>query len=195
MLTLIFRSLLLLFVLLTFMPKIEQGYYTIKAVTAQYLLQLAWKKSQQEPNKKYYPWPWADTSPLLKINFIQDEFIVLENASGESLAFAPGLVSQHILPGDKGNSLIAAHRDTHFKNLQDILLKQRIIVENKLGQRSVFLVDQIKIVNADHETPNIDLDHSRITLITCYPFSQSFSDSPLRYLVSAKLIEKPSRII
>ena len=119
---------------------------------------------------------------------VKAEYLVLADSSGESLAFGPGLHTPDIFPGDMGNSIIAAHRDTHFKELQDIQVNDLIRIELKHGELRQFQVDQIKVVDAEVEAPIVGIAERRLTLVTCYPFDSSGEETSLRYLVSAILI-------
>jgi len=87
------------------------AYILAKAEFAQWLLHSAWSGTQATglPAK---PWPWADTHPVARlIAADQDtDLLVLAGASGRTLAFGPG----H-LPGEPGNAILTAHRDTHFR--------------------------------------------------------------------------------
>ncbi len=74
---------------------VGQGLYIkAKAVFAQVLLERAWSRAlagEAAPKA----WPWADTWPVAKLNLprIEQKAIVLNNASGEAMAFGPGLVA------------------------------------------------------------------------------------------------------
>nr|WP_256489744.1 class D sortase [Pleionea sp. CnH1-48] len=112
----------------------------------------------------------------------------MSSSSGESLAFGPGLHSSQVLPGDIGNSLIAAHRDTHFADIQSLQMGELIRVENSSGVFLTFEIDDIRVVDSRLEVPVLESDISRVTLISCYPFDSSVKDPPLRFLVSAKRV-------
>ncbi|WP_444997231.1 class GN sortase [Aliikangiella sp. IMCC44359] len=172
----------------------EKGYYQVKAEVAQTLLEKAWQNSKRETSQNFKPWPWADVWPILKLSLLKStqqksnnvsaSFIVLSDTSGESLAFGPGLLTANILPGDFGNSLIAAHRDTHFSHLADVNINDLIKIELKDGSLLYFKVDELLIVDSNVTKPIVDLDEKRITLVTCYPFDVNVTNTPLRLLVS-----------
>lgn len=189
---------------------IEPLYFSIKASLAQRMLESAWTKSIQNPQSNVKPWPWADTWPVFKLTLIKrnslreggnqsfrqednnysdtaKSYIVLADASGESLAFAPGLMTGTLYPGELGNSLIAAHRDTHFAFTERMTIGDLVEVEYKDGIRYVFEIDQLQIIDSRRESPIIDLDEYRVTLVTCYPFEQSSEETDLRLLLSGKL--------
>lgn len=194
------KKVLLLVIMFSLFHLAQPSYYQAKAELAQWLLDKAWKKSQQKTQEHFKPWPWADTWPKLKLSLIkytadqsevktQNEYIVLTDASGESLAFGPGLMTPNILPGQEGNSFIAAHRDTHFASLQDIQLNDELLVESQDKTKHRFIIDQIKIVDSEQEQPIIESSTARLTLVTCYPFDMSVQRTPLRLLVSGRLID------
>jgi sortase A len=165
---------------------IKIGYYHVKTEVAQYLLESAWSTNV----KKSKPWPWADTWPVFKIVLpsIQVSSLVLKDVSGESLAFGPGLMTPNKLPGELGNSFIAAHRDTHFKNIGKLKKGDEIIVQKQAGELLTFVVDSIQVINSKIEQANTATDDKRITLVTCYPFDAKEANTPFRYLVSAVLV-------
>jgi sortase A len=177
---------------------IKVGFLLLKAELAQELLASAWEKSKSIDVDTIIekPWPWADTWPVLNIEFpsIDLSSIVLKDTSGESLAFGPGLMTPDILPGEKGNSFIAAHRDTHFKNIGLLKQGEQILIENTQGETLEFIIDQIQIVDSDKQYPITHMLQRRVTLVTCYPFDTTVANSPLRYLVSGLLLDRDEGI-
>ena len=97
------------------------AYIHAKAVLAQILLETAWVETLNG-HVEVKPWPWADTWPVSRLTVprLGIRRIVLAGASGSSLAFGPGLFSGTPLPGSTGNTVVAGHRDTHFRFLQDL---------------------------------------------------------------------------
>ncbi len=169
-------------------------YYQAKAEVAQIMIRSAWEKSNQASdlrNKKVKPWSWADTWPVMEIVFpeLGTSNIVLKDISGESLAFGPGLMTKDILPGDVGNSFVAAHRDTHFKSIGRLMKNYSIEVKLQSGTMHTFIVDKIKVVDSRKQQPWTETEERRITLVTCYPFDGSIANTPFRYLVSGVLKE------
>jgi sortase A len=56
-------------------------------------------------------------------------FIVRDGASDANLLLGPAFVDWSSLPGDNGNSIIAGHRDTHFRILKNVRKGELITVE------------------------------------------------------------------
>lgn len=166
----------------------------IKARLAQTLLEHAWQRARAgeiEPK----PWTWADTWPVGKISFRDHEskLIVLEGASGRTMAFGPGHMHGTPLPGTTGNSVITGHRDTHFQVLKDLRPGDRVDVESVDGSVDEFVVSSTKIVNEREISILRQEGPTRLTLITCYPFDAVRPGGPLRYVVVANAVARTGR--
>jgi len=163
-------------------------YLNIKAHLAQYLLQQAWDESK---HKGYgvHPWPWADTKPLARLEFVQQglSYIVLEGSSGRSLAFAPGHLSGSALPGESGHIIISAHRDTHFRILEHFNKNTLLALESISGMKQYYKVHNISIIDSRNEPLLLEPEKGLLTLITCYPFDAISAGSPYRYRIDAIL--------
>lgn len=159
-----------------------------KAWLAQGLMQHAWGRADAG-NADARPWPWADTEALARLRAKGGDvdLIVLSGGSGRTLAFAPGHLGASVLPGDVGNSVIAGHRDTHFRFLKDLERGDRIEVERAGGRRFVFDVVGIDVVDGRRGSIVLDTDEPMLTLVTCYPFDAAEPGGPLRYVVTAAL--------
>lgn len=165
----------------------EGAYIYAKAQLAQVLLANAWQKSKQT-QQAVKPWSWADTWPVAKLEVSAHnvELIVLAGDTGRTLAFGPGYNLASAKPGEEGNSIISAHRDTHFEFLQHLQLDDQIIVENQQGHKKIFTVSKIHIVDSRQASVAINNKDAVLTLVTCYPFDALQSGGPLRYVVEAE---------
>lgn len=167
----------------------NSSYIYVKASLAQILIHHSWQKLTQDYNlNAAKPWPWADTYPVAKLYTDKQTLYVLNSISGESLSFGPGHYEQTVLPGTKGDSIVAGHRDTHFYFLQDMQLGDIIKAENYLGEEQKYQVQNIKIVDSSKEQVDISPSKNRLQLITCYPFNAIVAGGPLRYIVTATFI-------
>lgn len=101
----------------------------LKAQLAQVLLRVAWHRQTK-------PWPWADTHPVARLIIGDDDFIVLEGSNGRALAFAPGHLEHTAPPGEPGNCVISAHRDTHFAALRNVRTGDRSACSARTGAGS-----------------------------------------------------------
>lgn len=168
--------------------QIGQGAYIhAKAVLAQILLEAAWVDTLNG-HEEVKPWPWADTWPIgrLTVPRLGISRIVLAGASGESLAFGPGLFSGNPLPDNSGNTVIAGHRDTHFKFLQDLKPGDVITLQTPDARIHDYRISEINVVHESDTHYMEETDDSLLTLVTCYPFDAIVPGGPLRYLVVAR---------
>ena len=172
-------------------------YIPAKAALAQHLVQRAWQRGESAPavsDAQLRPWPWADTHPIARLtsDASDDELFVLSGGSGRTLAFGPGHITASATPGDRGNSVIIGHRDTHFRFLADIEAGDHLVIDRRDGRRIVFEVTTLEVVDASRASVVLDDDVARLTLITCYPFDAVRPGGPLRYVVSALPVTPPT---
>ena len=161
-------------------------YIHAKAILAQVLLHRAWAATQATgvPTK---PWPWADTTTIARLVAPgQDvDLLVLAGATGRTLAFGPGHHDGSAMPGEPGNAVLSAHRDTHFRFLHDVVVGDSLIVEMPAGQRFHYRVREIDVADQrDLHLPRMPAQPT-LTLVTCYPFDAVETGGPLRYVVVA----------
>lgn len=168
----------------------EAVYIHAKALLGQRLVASAWSKAR-EHGSPVKPWPWADTYPVarLVVPAHDVELLVLEGASGRTLAWGPAHVEGTALPGARGNAIVTAHRDTHFAFLKDLEPGQRIVVERADGLQRTYHVERAVI--ADHRELRLPADERTTTLvlITCYPFDAIDAGTTMRYAVIARGID------
>lgn len=156
-----------------------------KAVVGQWLLQNAWEQAVVE-GAPQRPWPWADflVTAELRIPKLGVRAYVLNNDSGEALAFGPGFSLSNTHDQVR---VISGHRDTHFLFLRDVTAGMRIELYS-LGRHSpeVYVVQQQIIVDSRRARLPTAAPGSLI-LVTCFPFDAVNPNGPLRYLSIAHL--------
>jgi sortase A len=164
----------------------QAGWIHAKARLAQYLLQAAWERrlaGEHAPR----PWPWADTWPVARLVAPRQgvKVFVLAGASGRTLAFGPGHLFGTAPPGASGNSVISAHRDTHFAFLRHLAPGDVLEVETPDGMRRRYVVEGSEVVDRRDLRALAPEPTPRLTLITCFPFDSVNARGPLRYVVRA----------
>ena len=156
-----------------------------KAILAQHLIKDAWAETlkTQDPIK---PWSWADTWPVMRINFSRgDNYFVLHGMSGQALAFGPAHLSESSMPGKGKEVVIAAHRDTHFSGLKNVVIGEEVILQDSLAQEHSYRIISARIVDTRQEQLYLDDTQESLRLITCYPFDAIDPNGPLRYEIIA----------
>lgn len=167
-----------------------------KAQLAQYLISDAWTQTIAG-KRQVRPWPWADTWPVARLTVPDKniELYILNGANGASLPFGPGHLTGTVYPGESGASIIAAHRDTHFKFLETIKLGKKIQIQTRQGDIVWYEVIKANIADSRKQSLQLVQQAELLTLVTCYPFDAIDPGGPLRYVVTAKKIKPALRAI
>lgn len=165
-------------------------YIHAKAWLAQALIAQAWEQTL-EGEREVRPWPWADTWPIARLRVPgQDiDIFVLADASGRSLAFGPGFLSGSAWPGTAGNTIIAAHRDTHFRFLRDTAPGSDVVVQTHDGLEYRYRIVATHVIDVRTDQLAIELDRPTLSLVTCYPFDAVVPGGPLRFVAVAEAFD------
>ncbi len=172
------------------------AYIHMKALLAQELLERAWQRTL-DGKRNVRPWPWADTHPVarLRARAQRRDLIVLDGASGRSLAFGPAHVSGTALPGDLGSSTIAGHRDTHFRFLRGLRQGDALEIQRLDGATIRYEVTSLRIVDSRIARIALDGESNALKLVTCFPFDATRPGGPLRFEVTAQPASIASRVV
>jgi LPXTG-site transpeptidase (sortase) family protein len=131
--------------------------------------------------------PIASGAPIarLVIPRLRLDEIVLEGVDDNSLNAGPGHLPGSALPGERGNSVISAHRDRHFARLGAIQVGDTLFTETG-AQTKRWVVTAKRVVAADAPALFRAQD-ATLTLTTCWPI-RYLGTAPERLLVTAKLV-------
>jgi sortase A len=112
---------------------------------------------------------------------------VLQGTSSRTLRLGAGHLEGTPLPGEAGNSAIAGHRDTFFRDLKDIRPTDEIQIQTATALFR-YEVDWVKVVDPYDLSVLAPSTESALTLVTCYPF-YLVGPAPRRFVVHAELIK------
>jgi sortase A len=126
-----------------------------------------------------------DQVTRLSIPSIDLDAIVVEGTSRRQLAIAPGHMTDTPSPGENGNSVITAHRDTFFRHIYELKKGDEIVVRRG-GKSFQYLVERKFVVQPTDLGVTRPTTDARLTLITCYP-TYYVGPAPERLVVTAKL--------
>jgi sortase A len=134
----------------------------------------------------------ADLSPeqmltRLEIPKIQMDAIVVEGASRRDLSEGPGHMKETAQPGETGNMVITAHRDTFFRHIYELNKGDQIQVRRS-GRTFTYEVTGKRIVMPEDVSVIRPTTNPQLTLITCYP-TYYIGPAPKRLVVFSRLIE------
>ena len=112
--------------------------------------------------------------------------MVLEGDTQRIFRRAAGHLEGTAAPGEPGNVVIAAHRDTFFRPLRNIH-DEDIIKFTTVRQSFWYRVESVDVVGPDDLEVLGDSPQPILTLITCYPFYY-VGPAPKRFIVRARQI-------
>ena len=149
-------------------------------------LSARWEKqnvpSKASPPKAEDP---REQMTRLSIPSIDLDAIVVEGTSNRQLAIAPGHMTDTVAPGELGNSVITAHRDTFFRHIFELEKGDEIVVRRG-GKTFQYVVEKKFVVKPSETWVVRSSSDARLTLVTCYP-TYYVGPAPERLVVTAKL--------
>lgn len=122
----------------------------------------------------------------IEISAIGLETMIMEGTDAKTLRRAVGHIPGTPLPGQRGNIVIAGHRDTFFRPLRNIHQDDEITLTTLAGSYR-YRVDSIKVVEPDDTAVLDNSDAETLTLVTCYPF-YFVGPAPKRFVVRAQRV-------
>jgi sortase A len=130
--------------------------------------------------------PWAIGSPIarLMVPVIGLDEIVIEGVGDEELNVGPGHLPGSVLPGERGNAIISAHRDRHFRSLGSLQVGDQITTETASARRTKWIVIARRVMGS-HEAALFSTPDETLTLTTCWPI-RYVGTAPERLIITAK---------
>jgi sortase A len=161
---------------------------TLKAEVAQILLDRAFTQSIAT-GEQVKPWNWADTWPVAEVRVprLNAKSVVLTGATGEAMAFGPTWLTDTPKPGERGTSVLAAHRDTHFAFLRDIAVGDEIKITRTDGLTFTYKVTNLRVANWNSSGIDRHAKGHNLVLSTCWPFD-AVTRGVERYVVEAVMV-------
>lgn len=165
------------------------GWIHAKALLAQRLIAAAWTQVD-ESGAARRPWPGADLRPVARLRVAAHgvDLFVLDNASPRALAFGPAHVGGTAAPAGSGNTVLVAHRDTHFAFLARLGIGEELEVEAAQGRRARYRVREVIVVDRGESRVLDEAGEAQLTLVTCWPFDAVRPGTALRYVVVAERV-------
>ncbi|MBV8205968.1 MAG: class D sortase [Acidobacteria bacterium] len=118
-----------------------------------------------------------------KINL---DAIVVEGTSRKDLMKGPGHIRSSAYPGESGNVVISAHRDTFFRHIYELSKGDQIQLQRG-GATYTYEVTGKKITDPNDLSVLQQTEEPRLTLITCYP-TYYVGPAPERLVIFARLL-------
>ena len=112
--------------------------------------------------------------------------VVVEGTGKTVLRRAVGHIPGTALPGQAGNVGLTGHRDTFFRSLKDLKIKDEIQFSTLAGNFN-YEVESLRVVEPDNVGVLAPSGHNVLTLVTCYPF-YFVGPAPQRWIVRARQV-------
>jgi sortase A len=126
----------------------------------------------------------------LSVPRLQMAAMVREGVDQTTLGLAIGHIPQTPLPGQTGNVGVAGHRDTFFRDLQNLHSGDKIQfvtadADFEYEVESLMVVEPANVAVLATSADNV------LTLVTCYPFTY-VGTAPKRFVVRARQVSPPA---
>jgi len=158
----------------------------IKAIIGQHYLEVAWKESLKN-NKLSKPWKSADFYMIgeLKIPKLKVSRVILNNVSGEAMAWSIGRVTKINHALEKQPIILAGHRDSHMQFMSELNVGDKIELTMSDGLLKTYIISGTEVSNKPKISLSPDsLGRESLVLTTCWPFN-AIKSGEHRYLVFA----------
>jgi sortase A len=130
----------------------------------------------------------SDGLTRVSIPSLELDAIVVEGTSNKQLRLGPGRLLNSAQPGDNGNAVITAHRDTFFRHIHNLRQGDEILIRRN-GEILKYSVTSKRVVKPTDMSVVKQTEDPQLTLITCYP-PYYVGPAPERLAVKAKLAER-----
>jgi sortase A len=135
----------------------------------------AWEQAQAQPA--------SATLGILRIPRIRVEVPIFEGTDDRVLDRGAGHIEDTSIPGERGNSGIAGHRDGFFRPLKEVRAGDELEIETT-GGTARYRVERTLVVDPEDVSVLDPTPTDAVTLVTCYPF-YFVGSAPQRFIVRA----------
>jgi sortase A len=160
----------------------------IESRTGQAEVAATWDSLSEAPEQPAERQTTPPQGPFARLSIprLHTDLLVVSGTGKSDLRKGPGHLRGTAFPGASGNSVIAGHRDTHFRVLKDIRVGDRIVIQTSRGDFA-YDVKRTLVVPATERGVLLPTSDPTLTLVTCFPFYY-VGPAPQRYIVQAKLV-------
>jgi sortase A len=119
--------------------------------------------------------------------------VIVQGDSSDILQRAVGHLMETALPGESGNVVLAAHRDTFFRRLKGIRVGDAISIQTLRGDFA-YTVVSTAVVSPEAVEVLRPTRERTLTLVTCFPFSY-LGPAPSRFIVRAREVSPLEKVV
>jgi sortase A len=122
----------------------------------------------------------------LEIPRLRLSVMVFEGIDKTTFRRAAGHIPGTALPGQPGNVGLSGHRDTFFRPLKDLRIKDEVQIATLRGNFE-YEVESLRVVEPEDVGVLAASAENVLTLVTCYPFYY-VGPAPKRWIVRARQV-------
>ena len=162
--------------------------YVVSQYATMYAAQRHLTEEWQQQNLPLPAQPAGMVTTLTRLTIpnIKLDAVVVEGVNRKDLLMGPGHMPDTPEPGQDGNAVISAHRDTFFRHIHELKPGDYILVQ-RAGRQFRYEVTGKKIVKPDDVSVIKPTQDAELTLLTCYP-TYYIGPAPERLVVFSKLV-------
>lgn len=142
--------------------------------------------ARRPPEQRPSPEPGRPLARL-KVPRLGLEAVVAAGVDQRVLRRAVGHMPHSALPGEDGNVVLAGHRDTFFRPLEQIRDDDIVLLETADGVQR-YRVEWTAVVKPTRVDLAGRTGYPALTLVTCFPF-EYVGNAPFRFVVRTRRIE------
>ena len=149
-----------------------------------------WQQQQDQPLTSVALKSSHNQAGLTRITIarINLDAVVTEGTGRSQLLVGPGHMQETAEPGEPGNTVITAHRDTFFRHIYELNPGDMIELRRN-GALYRYVVTGKRVVAPSDLSVAQPTPDARLTLITCYP-TYFVGPAPERLVVFSRLLEQ-----
>lgn len=173
--------------------QIEHGKYEVekRTVEAKQIINSQDKNSDNRKSPDEFTYTKGDTIGILYVPKLNKELPIIEGTDEDQLDVGVGHYSGTALPLQKDQIVLSGHRDTVFRNFDQLKIGDTFVVKMEYGTFE-YEIYETEIVDADDTTViRSTAPEEILTVTTCYPFNY-VGNAPYRYIFYAKMKEDES---
>ncbi|WP_308215287.1 class D sortase [Sinobaca sp. H24] len=169
-------------------PNVQKEKEAVKVAQAQTETKTETPKQNSISDETLYPVrpKVGENIGNLTMPAIDQTLPIIHGTDEDELSKGIGHFAGSVLPGENDNSVLSGHRDTVFKELDQLEINDELIVETSAGTFT-YEIREIKIVPRDDKTIITPSASPVLTVTTCYPFN-FIGSAPDRYILIADLV-------
>ncbi len=123
---------------------------------------------------------------------LKQKIPIIQGIGDKELKKGVGHFLESALPGEEGNCVLSAHRDTVFSQMGELKIGDSLIVKTSTGI-FIYEMSKTRIVKKGDKTVIVPVDNTKLTMTTCYPF-YFIGDAPECYIVFANLVKNKKAV-